>query len=164
MAKVDTFRPSAFTVSSSTKDFPSCFKTAPNASKLQLDGDGFDFRVVRQPVFAEFAADARLLVAAKWRGRVEHVITIYPNRAGAYAIGDGMSLGDVLGPDRCGKAIKRLIGALNDPVEILEFQDGHDRTEDFFLRDLHVVFNIGEDGGLDEVALVAHALAARQQF
>jgi len=33
------------------------------------------------------------------------------------------------------------------------------RAEDFFLRDLHVVLNVGENGGLDEVPLSADTVA-----
>lgn len=42
----------------------------------------------------------------------------------------------------------------------LEFSDGADGAEDLFLHDLHVFADIGEDGWLDEVTLVAVTLAA----
>ena len=52
----------------------------------------------------------------------------------------------------------------DDFVDIFEFEDGHDRAEDFFLSDLHVVLNIGENGGLDEVAFVADTIAAGEEL
>ena len=42
----------------------------------------------------------------------------------------------------------------------LELGDGADGTKDLFLHDLHVIGDVTENGGLDEVALLALALAA----
>ena len=42
----------------------------------------------------------------------------------------------------------------------LKLGDGADGAKDFFLHDLHVVGDVTENGGLDEVALLALALAA----
>ena len=41
----------------------------------------------------------------------------------------------------------------------LEFSDGADGAEDLLLHDLHVFADVGENGWLDEVALVAVTLA-----
>src|SRR3984893_5173794 len=126
----------------------------------EFDGDGFYFGVVGEAVFAEFAADAGLLEAAERGGGVEDVIAIHPDGAGADAVGDGVGFGDVLGPDGGGEAVERFVGALDDFADVLEFENGHYRAEDFFLRNLHVVLHVGENGGLDKVALVANAIAA----
>jgi len=40
----------------------------------------------------------------------------------------------------------------------LELGDGANRAEDLLLHNLHVLSDVAEDGGLDEVALVALAL------
>ena len=42
----------------------------------------------------------------------------------------------------------------------LEFGDGADGAKDLLLHDLHVFADVGENGWLDEVALVAVTLAA----
>lgn len=42
----------------------------------------------------------------------------------------------------------------------LEFGDRAHGAEDLFLHDLHVLADVGEDGGLDEVTLCAVAFAA----
>ena len=42
----------------------------------------------------------------------------------------------------------------------LELGDGADGAKDLFLHDLHVLGDVAENGGLDEVALLALALAA----
>ena len=41
-----------------------------------------------------------------------------------------------------------------------EFGDGADGAEDFLLHDLHIFRDFAENGGLDEVTLLALALAA----
>src|SRR5215470_2609748 len=53
---------------------------------LQLHRHRLHFRVIRQSIFAEFAAQPRLLEPAK-RGRgIEHVVAIHPHGSGAHAI------------------------------------------------------------------------------
>src|SRR6267143_3968134 len=140
---------------------PCCLKTQIT---LQFYSDGLYLSVIRQSIFAEFAPNSRLLVAAERRSRVEHVLAIYPHRSRAHSVRDGMRLGDVLGPDRRGESIHALVGAIHYLVEVLELENGHDRPEDLFLRDLHVVLYVGEHRGLDEVALIAHAVAAGHQL
>src|SRR5437879_13746192 len=74
-----------------------------------------------------------------------------------------MRLRVVLGPDRSGQAILRLVCPFDDLVQVLELQDGHHRPDDFLLRDLHVVLHVGENSWLDEITLVAHAVPAGSQ-
>lgn len=52
------------------------------------------------------------------------------------------------------------IGALDNIFQVGEFKDRNDRTEDFLACDLHIVANVNEYRGLDEVALGAHSLSA----
>lgn len=47
---------------------------------------------------------------------------------------------------------------LDSLVNVLELLDGDDGAEDLFLGNLHVTSNVGEQSGLDEVALVTVAL------
>src|SRR6266436_9403681 len=96
-----------------------CREGAQRAAPLrvissELDGNGFYFRIVGQAVFAEFAADAGLLESAEWSAGVEDVVAIHPHGAGADAVSDGVSLGDVFGPHRGGEAVGRFIGAFDD--------------------------------------------------
>ena len=48
----------------------------------------------------------------------------------------------------------------DDFIHVAEGHGGDDRPEDFFLHDFHLVVGVDEDGGLDEIALVAVARAA----
>jgi limonene-1,2-epoxide hydrolase len=105
-----------------------------------------------------------LLEAAERRSRIEDVVTIHPHCPGAHLIGDVMRLLDVAGPNGGGKAVQSPIRAVDHFVDALKRDDAHHRTKDLFLRDFHVVLNIGEHGGLDEVAAIADAIAAADQF
>lgn len=58
---------------------------------------------------------------------------------------------------------KTVVGAVSDLDGlglILELLNGDDRAEDLLLGDLHVRSNVGEDSGLDEVALLTVAVTA----
>ena len=59
-----------------------------------------------------------------------------------------------------GQAVERVVAALDDLVDVLEFQHRQHRAEDLVLGDRHVVVDVGEQRRLDEVAAVAEALAA----
>ena len=59
-----------------------------------------------------------------------------------------------------GETVCGAVADLDDLLLGLELADGADWAEDLFLHDLHVLGDVREDGGLDEVTLVAVALAA----
>src|SRR6266478_6298450 len=131
---------------------------------LKFYRDRLHFGVVCQTILAELAPDPRLLEPAERRTRVEHIVAIHPHRAGAHTVCNGMGLGDVLRPHRRRQAIHGLIRALGHFVDVLELQDGHDRPEDLLLRDLHIILHVRKHRRLDEVALVADAIAARDEL
>jgi hypothetical protein len=58
----------------------------------------------------------------------------------------------------------RVVSTLNDLVNSLELQDGHDWSENFLLGNGHVVANIGENGGLNEPTLVAHTFTTSDKL
>ena len=65
-----------------------------------------------------------------------------------------MRLADVTRPHAGGEAVGRVVALQHGVVLVLERNDGDDRAEDLLTGDLHVVPHAGEDGGLDEVALL----------
>ena len=67
-----------------------------------------------------------------------------------------------LRPDGRRQPIMRSIAAIDHLVNGLEFEDVHHRPEDLLLGDLHVIGDVGEQRRLDEVTLLAEALAAGQ--
>src|SRR5580700_6702144 len=72
---------------------------------LQLSGDGLDLGVGMERLVAHLAAPAGLLIPAERQCRVEHVVAVDPDGAGPELLGQGVGLGDVLGPDACPQAI-----------------------------------------------------------
>lgn len=59
----------------------------------------------------------------------------------------------------CGQTISGAVANADSILLGLELGNGADGAEDLLLHDLHVLGNVGEDGGLNEVTLVTLALA-----
>jgi serine/threonine-protein kinase len=71
----------------------------------QLGRHRLDLGVGLQDLVAHLAAPAGLLVPAERQRRVEHVVAVDPHRAGPQLLGQGVRLGDVLGPDAGPQAV-----------------------------------------------------------
>src|SRR5436305_4168450 len=65
----------------------------------EVNPDALDLRVHLQRVLAHLAAVAGLLVAAEGRGRVHHVVGVYPDDARLYLAGETVGARDVARPD-----------------------------------------------------------------
>lgn len=91
---------------------------------------------------------------------VQHVVLIHPYRAGLERVGDTNRRVEILGVHSRGEAVGGDVAEADGVSFIFEFGDGTDGTEDFLFHDLHVFADVGEDGWLDEVALVAVPFAA----
>ena len=65
---------------------------------------------------------------------------------------------EIRGVDGSSKTVVGVVAELDNLLLGGELGDGADGAEDLLLHDLHVGGDVGEDGGLDEVALVAVAL------
>lgn len=63
--------------------------------------------------------------------------------------------------DRGGQTVGGVVAELDGLLLGGELRNGADGAEDLLLHDLHVLFHIGEDSRLDEVALIAVAVATR---
>lgn len=66
---------------------------------------------------------------------------------------------EVLGVDSGGKTVVGVVAKLDNLLLGGELGDSANGAENLLTHDLHVGLDVGEDGGLDEVALVAVALA-----
>src|SRR5438105_7611549 len=116
-------------------------------------GDGLHFEIFLETVLAPFAAVAGLLVAAERRSAViRHALQV--DVAGAELAGDLAGAVDAAGRDVAGKTVRRVVGDLDGVGFVLGADDGQHRSEDFLLRDRHVVGDVGEDGRTDIEALV----------
>ena len=91
---------------------------------------------------------------------MKSVVGVDPDGAGAEGVGDLYGGGEVGGVDGSSEAVGGVVADLDDVGLVLELGDCAHGAEDLFLLDLHVLGDVGEDGGLDEVTLVALALTA----
>lgn len=92
---------------------------------------------------------------------VQGVVAVHPDGSGIQPVAHTDGSVEVLCVDGSGKAVVGVVGGLDDVLLGLEPGNGAHGAEDLLLHDLHLGGDSGENGGLDEVALVAVALAAR---
>lgn len=90
---------------------------------------------------------------------MDHVVLVDPDRAGTDTIRHANGRVEVGGVDSRGKTVSGEVGRLENLLLRLELGNGADGAKDLLLHDLHVLRDIGEDGRLDEVSLVAVTLA-----
>ena len=107
---------------------------------------------------AGFPAIPAHLVTTERHCRVHRLIAIDPYRSRADRLGELVRLADVARPHPAAEAEVGCVGALHQFVRVLERDRGDHRSEDFLLRDAHLVADIGEDGRRHEVALAEIAL------
>lgn len=90
---------------------------------------------------------------------VDQVVAVHPDGAGLERVAHTDGRVKILGVHGGGEAVVGVVSELEDLRLVLELGDGADGAEDLLLCDLHLGRHVGEDGRLDEVALVAVALA-----
>lgn len=95
---------------------------------------------------------------------MQHVILIDPDGARPQRVTDPDGGIEVRGMHRGGETVGGDVAQADGVGLVLELGNRADRAEDFFLHDLHVFGDVAEDGGLDEVAFFAVALAAGFDF
>ena len=125
----------------------------------ESDADRLGVGVVLESSLAKLATDTRLLVSTEGQLVVDHVVLVDPDGTSLEGVGDLDGGVEVGGVDSGGKTVVGVVADLDDLLLGLELADGADRAEDLLLHNLHVVLDVGEDGGLDEVSLVTLALA-----
>src|SRR6185312_12710754 len=139
---------------------PGWLARPPRRQCLQLRRHRLDFGVGLEGLVAHLTAPAGLLVPAERQGRVEDVVAVDPDGPGAELLRQGVGLGDVPGPDPGPEAVAGVVRLGGDLVQAAERLGHDDRAEDLLADDLHVRAGVGDDGGLDEVTLIAEAPAA----
>lgn len=120
--------------------------------------------VVRERGFTQLASDARLLVAAEGKGVMEHVVLVDPDGAGFQSVGDTDRGVQVARVHSSGETVGGAVAETNGIFLVLELGNRADRPKNLLLHNLHIFGHVGEDGGLDEVALFAMALTANLNF
>jgi hypothetical protein len=117
-------------------------------------------QIVIQRRLTKLASDTALLEATEWQLPVERVVCVDPDSSGLERVRHLDGCVEVRCVD-CGS--ETVVGVVTDRDGILlglELGDGAHGAEDLFLYNLHVLGDVGEDGGFDEEALVADTLAA----
>ena len=134
----------------------------PRPPSIECYRHRLELGVVVQRLLAQLAADAARFEPAERRGRVEDVVAVDPDRAGADALGDGVGLLDVAGPDGGRQAVVGRVGALDDFVDVLELAaPASPGPKISSVAIAIVVLHVGEDGRLDEVALASRTARRR---
>jgi hypothetical protein len=90
---------------------------------------------------------------------VQGVVGVDPDGTCLEGVGDLDGGVKVLGVEGGGETVRGRVAELDGLLLGLELGDRADGTEDLLLHNLHVFGDVGEDGGLNEVALVTLALA-----
>jgi hypothetical protein len=141
--------------------FPAEFRNSLTEQRItETDRHGLRLCVVVQCSLAQLTANTRLLEATEGKLPVKSVVGVNPDSSCLQAVGNFNSSVQVGSVDCGSKTIGGVVANLDDFLLGLELGDGADRAEDFFLHDLHVFSDVGEDSRLDEVALVADSLTA----
>jgi hypothetical protein len=89
--------------------------------------------------FVVFAPETRFFVAAERSVRRVIVITVDPDATGFNGSWNLIKLVRVARPDACAQAVKRVVSDFDGVGFVFESRHGRDRTEDFFLKDAHLV-------------------------
>jgi hypothetical protein len=125
----------------------------------ETNADSLGLSVVGKRVLAELTADTGLLVATEGHLVVEGVVSVDPDGTRPEGVGDLDGGVEVLGVNGGGKTVCAGVAELDGILLGLELGDRADGAEDLLFHNLHVLCDVGEDRGLDEVALVTLALA-----
>src|SRR5205809_3393668 len=130
---------------------------APSVPNLTLstwlgepDEDGLELGEGLDRAEAALAPQPRLLVAAE--GRVGHDrVVVYADGAGPQRLRHAERPFDVGGEDAGAEAIRRVVGDADRFVLVGERDGRQHRPEDLLAGDLHLVVDVGEQRGVDEV-------------
>jgi len=82
-------------------------------------------------------------------------VAVDPDGTGLKSVADFNCRVEVLGMNRRSETVERVVSLAEDILDILEFGDGNDGSEDFFLHDLHPLVDFSEDGGLDKISFLS---------
>jgi hypothetical protein len=80
-------------------------RAAPPKSELEFHANGFGLGVQLKHVVSHLAAPSGFLVSAERQRGIENIIAIDPNRAGPQLRGEGVGLGDIIGPNTRGQPV-----------------------------------------------------------
>src|SRR3989442_1804205 len=123
-------------------------RAAKMAALRRVQPNCFYFRVMLDCVRTQLTSEAGAFVSAKRQCGIHQTIGVDPDRASAKLPRDGVGFFDVSGPDSGGKSVRLSIRQFADLIDVIEANRRQHGTEEFFLGNLHVVFDFAEDRGL----------------
>ena len=121
---------------------------------------GLELSIVIKRSLAQLTSNTTLLESTERKLVMKGVVCVDPDGTCAECIGDLNGGVQVGGMDGSGETVGAAVADADGVFLGGEFGNRADRAEDFFLHDLHVLRDVAEDGGLNEVASVSLALAA----
>ena len=117
-----------------------------------------------QRILPKLPSNPTLLEPTEWHIRVQAIHAINPRSPRLEPMRRVNNAAQVLREHSGSKPINRVVRLLDHIVFVFELDDDTDGTEDLFLDDLHRWVDVGEDGGLDEVAFCSLTLSADLDF
>src|ERR1700693_591935 len=117
------------------------------------DVDALDLGVVFDRGAAVLTTETRKLDATERQLDRGDVVLVDPTGAGLEAGDDAVRARELTREYARGKTERRRIGAFDDLLLIVEHPHRHDRSEDLFAHDCHVVVALGGHGWRDEIAV-----------
>ena len=101
-----------------------------------------------------FAASATGLGTTKRLAQIAHVLAVHKTHASFNSSRHAVRTANVFGPNIARQTILNVVGQFNGVCFIAEWDQASHRSEDFVLRNLHAVVDVGKHGGPNEVAFL----------
>jgi len=94
----------------------------------------------------------------------QKVVAVDPDRSSLKSVADFNRRIQVLRMNAGGKTVERLMSLLENILNVFEFGNSNDGSENLFLHNLHLLIDTGEDCGLNEITFFAMTFAAEFDF
>ena len=94
----------------------------------------------------------------------QKVVAVDPDRTSLESVADFNRRIQVLRMNAGGKTVERLMSLLENILNVFEFGNSNDGSENLFLHNLHLLIDAGEDCGLNEITFFAMTFAAEFDF
>ena len=118
----------------------------------------------RKENIPKFTTNSGLLEPTKRHLIGEKVVAINPDRPSLKSVADFNRSIQILSVNTRSKPIKRIMSLCENILNILEFSDSDNRSENFFLHNLHFLVDTSENSGLNEISFLAVTFTAEYNF
>lgn len=115
-------------------------------------------------MFSEFSSESRVLISSEGGVSIEDIIAVNVDSTSSDTIGNLESIVNTFGDYSSTKSILRVVGSLNDFIDVLELHYGHNWSKDFLLCDGHIVSHITENCWFNKESLSSVSLSTCMQL